>query len=549
MSTATAANGRIARTQPSAYSAPGNDDPYAPTREDERRAEHMKRAWDAYDGVFQGGSPQWPLLWQAGREANPNVVPNLCGPIADADVAWLMGQKVTIEAKKIAGTDRKLPTEAQTYLDAVWGVSSEDSSDDDKMALLQELATNGAICGTAFLKINATVDLNTGTLLDPEDYPELVVLDSRHVRVRTDPHNVKLVVCYIIEYPMPDPQRPQDPAGMFRQVIELVDPDGKVTMDGGCVGDDDATWQITDYFRAHNSNTFVQTSDQPDVWPFGWAPIDGCPHLLRACRYYGRPRITPDVIHLNEVIALISSNINKVIISHAHPVLYTVTPGSNLQSLRYEPGTIMQVSADIKAVQAHGDIANMLAVEHTRRGDLDQVSHVPGQLFGRQDSIPRAQISGVAIRLGNGPMLSDITKEQRTYGALIRRVSQRLLSLQNPDWAHAAIMLGWQDPLPADDLQQAQVIQTLIAAGVMSKRSGATNVGLDWDDEQENMAEEGQQSVAGLAHGSVVPQPPQLPGQQMPGMPPSTPQPGQPPRQRPGQSPMQQPGNTPPSGS
>src|SRR6476659_11156766 len=92
------ANGR------SAYSAPaGNEDPYKPTREDERRANDMARAWDAYDGIFRGGDEQWPLRWKVGKDANPNVIPNLCGPIVDADVAWLMGESVSITAKKIAG--------------------------------------------------------------------------------------------------------------------------------------------------------------------------------------------------------------------------------------------------------------------------------------------------------------------------------------------------------------------------------------------------------------------------------------------------------------
>jgi hypothetical protein len=281
----------------------------------------------------------------------------------------------------------------------------------------------------------------------------------------------------------------------------------------------------------------VQTKE-PEVWPFPWAPIDGCAHLMRACRYYGRPRITPDVIHLNEAIALISSNIAQVIIRHGNPVLQMVTPGSNLQVLKYQPGTIMQVPAKIEAVQAYGDIQHMLADLTDLRGNLDQVSHVPAQAFGRQDVIPRTAVSGVAIRLGYGSLLSDITKERRTYGALIRRISQRLLCLYNSDWKDAQVELTWQDPLPADDLQQAQVIQTAIAAGVMSKRTGATNMGLDWDNEQENMTEEGAAKVAGMAQGTVVPSP----QMQQQNMPPSTPQPGQPAQQRPGQSPIAQPG-------
>src|SRR5512146_1455758 len=118
-------------------------DPYAKSGADKRREEAQQRAWDAYVGRFHGGDPQWPLLWKAGKEPNPNVIINRCGPAVDTDVAWLMGEPLTITLGDGA------PQAAQDYVDAVWGVSSDDSSDDDKMSLLQELVTNGAICGTA----------------------------------------------------------------------------------------------------------------------------------------------------------------------------------------------------------------------------------------------------------------------------------------------------------------------------------------------------------------------------------------------------------------
>src|SRR5487761_2023565 len=289
-------------------------DPYATSAADRQRAAQMQRAWDAYHGLFRGGDPQWPLLWKTGKEPNPNIIINRCGPAADADVSWLFGESVAI-------TLRKAPKAAQSYVDEVWGVSSDESSDDDKMALLQELATNGAVTGHAWLKI--VWDETT------MEFPQLVVLDSTQVRVIPDPHNVKLAVAYLIEYLVPDATNPNGGAATYRQVIELVDPDGNSTRDSTAAGDNDATWRISDFVKPANSAVFLPQQGAPVVWPYNWPPIDGCPHMVQANQFYGRPRLTPDVIHVNEAICMTASNINKVSLRHGHPILYTVKMGAN----------------------------------------------------------------------------------------------------------------------------------------------------------------------------------------------------------------------------
>lgn len=496
----------------------GQRDPYAMTPEESQRARDMDRAWKAYAGVFHGGDIQWPLLWKEGKEPNPNVIINRCGPAVDTDVAWLFGESVKITANKA-------PKEAQAYIDQAWGVDSDDSSDDDKMSLLQELATNGAVTGCAFLKI--VWDEASG-----QDFPQLVVLDSECVRVRTDPHNCKIPICYIIEYKAPDPGAGPNPdamPGTFRQVIRRMGADGQPSTTG--IPGDETTWEIADYFKGARSPVFTlmppaEGKTNPTTWPYPWAPVDGCPHLSAPNSYWGRPRITRDAIHINEVICTVASDINKIAMRHGHPILFTVKPGSNQRSIRYEPGTIMEVSAPIQAVEAGGDLEHLMGFEEDLRADFDELTHVPAQAFGRQADIPRTPVSGVAIRLGYGPLIADVTKERRSYGSLVRRASQHMLALKQEAWGKFSIALGWQDPLPADDLQQAQVVQVATSAGVMSKKTGAEKMGLEWDTEQENMADEDADQLTKFARGQGMPpdggQPPE-PGQ--PGEPGQPPQP------------------------
>lgn len=467
-------------------------DPYAASAEERARAQQMAVAWDAYRGRFHAANPQWPLLWNVGKEPNPNVIINRCGPAADTDVAWLFGESVGIMLKAKGG--KNAPKDAQEYVDLVWGVSSEDSSDDDKMTLLQELAVNGAVTGHAFLKI----DWDAQTM----DYPTLVALDSTQVRVQTAPYNCKVPICYIIEFEVPDTTNPNGGMASFRQVIELQDKDGQQKLTGK--SDDDDFWLITDYLKPAHSQVYVPQGE-PVEWPYPWAPIDSCAHMVQANRFYGRPRLSHDVIHINEAICLVASNINKIGMRHAHPILWTQKAGANQRSLRHEPGTIMEVSNPIEAVQAYGDLEHLMQFEEDLRADFDEETHVPAQAFGRQKDMPRTPVSGVAIRLGYGPLMADITKERRTYGALIRRVTQHLLELKNAAWANLVVSLGWQDPLPADDLQQAQVTQVALSSGVMSKETAAAKFGLEWDVEQERMQDEQAQAMQAVYHGAALP--------------------------------------------
>lgn len=463
-------------------------DPYAPTPADLARAQAIRRAWDAYNGVFHGGDEQWPLLWEKGREPNPNVIVNRCGPAADTDVSWLFGESVGISLPNA-------PADAQEYLDHVWGVSQDQSSDDDKMALLQELATNGAVTGHAFLKIVWEEDSG-------QRYPELVVLDSSMVRVRTAPHNAKVPICYLVEYACPDPQQPGT-SGTFRQVTELVDRDGQQQLTGR--SDPDDTWTITDYFKPANSEHFLQQGD-PRTWPYPWSPIEGCAHLARPNAYWGRPRLTPDVIHTNEVLCRVASNRHKIGLAHGHPVLYTVSLGNTQGEIRHKPGTILKVASDIKAVEASGALPELAAEEQDRRADMDEQTHIPSQAFGRITTQGlRLPQSGVAIRLGYGSLVADVMRERRTYGALVVRVSQHLLELRNPAWADQEVQLTWQDPLPSDDLQQAQYVQVGVLTGLMSKQTGAEKLGLDWETERDRMEEEDQASAQAFSKGQGMP--------------------------------------------
>ena len=468
----------------------GGRDPYAATPQDTKRLHEMATAWNAYNGIFRGGDEQWPLVWVKGEEPNPNVIVNRCGPAVDTDVAWLFGQSVSISAPKG-------PKEAQQYLDEAWGVDSEDSSDDDKMALLQDLAVNGAVTGHAFLKIVWDSESD-------QEYPQLVVLDSQMVRVQTDPHNRKIPVCYIIEYEMPDPLSSSDGAmGTFRQVIRRLDPDGKYHTTG--LPDDDTTWEIQDYWRRAGGSAFLPVHPDgslcpPQPWSYSWPPIEDCPHLSQPNAYWGKPRLSHDAIRTNEAICTQASNINKLALYHGHPITYTIKTGSNQRALRHKPGTILEVSSDIKSVEGFADLQHLMDVEQDFRADFDELVHVPAQAFGRLQDVAKLPTSGIAIKLGYLTLIADVMKERRTYGMLIRRVSQHMLELKQKEWGTLSIALGWQDMMPTDDQATAQLVSTAKQAG-MSDHYLCELLEVDYEQELQYRQDEQKEAMRAAMQG------------------------------------------------
>src|SRR6266849_1834908 len=136
---------------------------------DVERKEQMSKAWDAYVGKFAD-----PLKTEK-DEINKNVKPNKCAPIVKKGVSFLFNETLKIE------------TAEQDFTNGVWG------DDDEKMTMLAKISTNGGVFGQVFLKlIPAQGDM---------DYPRIVNLDPRIVRIVSDPEDCDLHLAYVLESP------------------------------------------------------------------------------------------------------------------------------------------------------------------------------------------------------------------------------------------------------------------------------------------------------------------------------------------------------------
>ena len=486
-----------------------------PTQADLHRRSEIDRAWSVYRGEF-------PEVFKTPHgQTSDNVRPNRCAAIVDKGVSWLFGKEIKLHVMDADAQDSDTSDAAAAKSDAanaakyekmeaalarIWG------STDDMLTTLTAAAMNGGVAGHTFVKI----------VWDSErmKFPRLSVLDSHNVYVLSDPDDVNRAVCYVIEYSakLGLVSDGQQKTVTKRQVIALVDPDGNARYEAGGEDEDDywtiTNWQRTDLTspNATSSSLSSQQSNWRMVgeirqWPYSFPPIVDAMNLPNPNEFWGLSDLPPALIDLNERIHFVESNIAKIIKSNAHPWLFA--SGCDPSAIRNEPGVVQglpSTESKVWAVSASGDLAASMAFANDLRADMDEQSRVPAIALGRQESLPRGNMSGIALQLLFQPLIEKTELKRRLYGQLIRRASAYCLVLLGliQDWRAIEIDLDWANLLPNDDLQMAQTAQTLLQVGY-SQTTMIERTGGDPDTEAQNKLDEQQQQMLAFAHGAGTP--------------------------------------------
>lgn len=475
-------------------------------------AQELRAAWQAYSGNL-GDNDASRLAVMPG-EPDLNIESNRIKPIVNTGVDFLFGPPLALRVTDVeADTDANAPEtvttvrvspaaqNAQRLLDAVWG------DDDLRMTLLSKMGVNGGVYGHVFVKIVAPRK-GPASLDTP---PRLVVLNPENVTLFTDPEDVDCVTRFRIEYATTDPAT-ASPIRR-RQDIARIDPDGDddSTADGQ---DEDTTWLIQNFIATGASGGRFIPVDNGQVWPYAWPPIIDWQNYPNPNGHWGQRDVTDTLVSLNRQLRLVESNINKITFNQGHPQLFSV--GANTAGVKRRPGDILDLGepdADLRAVNAAGDLAQLMGFADQLRADMDEESGIPGVALGRMATLPRGQISGITMRLLYAPAIARTEHKRRLYGQGIRQVCQTVLCLcgvaadtvKNLDF-----QLGWQDPLPNDDLAMAQTAVTLQQIGY-SEHTLIERTGGDPDVEAQWKAEESAAQMSAVTQGKAMPPLPGLP--------------------------------------
>jgi len=490
--------------------------PDLPQKEIKRRR-RIDETWKAYRGEWGAG----PLKVQPG-DPDDNVKPNVCQPIVDVGVNFLFGEVVKIEVSNDTDTnadagDSSEGGEAQTldngaqmgtspaqaFLDECWG------DDDDKMTLLSELAMNGAVAGSAFVMLDpADADAD-------EDCPRIIVLDPANVCVIPDPHDCKKAREYWIQYDVEtyDPRTGDPEVTSYRKVICRNSYDDDAVAAGNA---QPQSWLILDYERKGLASTggwhatggqsaaWLCTARTP--WPKPWAPITHCQNLPNPNQYEGLSDLPHDLVQMNRALIFNESNIMRTIKHYVAPMRYasgvttaTISTGPDKMLLFQSP------EAKLQALNVQADLLNAMAYSDSLRSSMDEQSQIPGIALGRMKDIPRGQITGPVFQALYKPPMAKTTKKRRLYGRLMREVSQHLLDLGGFSASKAQIVLHWQNPMPSDELVEAQAATAWSQMGVSNDSLMQRYTDFDPDVEQEKKQQEGQNQVLAFSRGQGMP--------------------------------------------
>lgn len=469
---------------------------YEITDADKKRVQQIEDAWKAYEGKLEK-----PLSKMQGQP-DDNVMSNRCQPVVDRGIDFLFGLEVEISVEEGA------PDEAQQALDNTWGIKEK------RIPLLQRWAMNGAVAGTAFLRI----------VPEPNNIFRIITVDPSTVYVKTAPQDCETVLLYCIEYSTTEKINGRDASVFYREEIVRVDPDNDGD-DGDPFADADASWVINHWTRIGDKGNWT-AAGEPIEWKYPFPPIFANQNLPKPNDFWGYSDLPPDLVGLNDSLNLVQSNINRIQKIYGAPILYAT--GTDESSIAINPGRIIGLpttESKIQSVTIASDTPNALSFAANLRSDIDEQSGIPGVATGRIADMPRGALSGIAIELLFMPTLKKTDKKRCLYGATIINVSKAILALMKMS-GDIDVTLAWSNPLPHDDLPAVQAAIAKKEVGI-SDTTIQRELGYDPDEERALSQSEDALKLQAYSQGigmppaqiglpPGVPSVPTLPGQTFP---------------------------------
>ena len=421
----------------------------------------MQEAFDAYAGNHP------PSLSVTADAPNDNVIINYSRLIVKAGVQALVGK----EPNFVFDPTDENPKGDDTA-QAIW--QAWVTQQRTFLLSLQKIATNGGKAGTAYYKLS----MSTGT-------PSLRVLDPRHVTAFWDPEHVDDVWAYLVRWTQIDLNGKEMSR---RQIVERTT---------------EQSWTIRDQQSPKNTHG-AWRAVRPDVtWLYPWPPMGHCQNLPEPSECYGEPDLPEDVISLNYNLNRVASNTNKIIRLHAHPKL--IGFGMSVDDLDVAPDemvTINNPESRVDTIAPVSDIQASLTFAGQLREGLHEVTRTPEVATGKMENV--GQLSGVALQILYGPIVSQTEQKQLTYGPMLEEMARRVLELLGTTVTDSRI--GFQNVEPVDrkeELEGAVLAQSLGA----SKQTTLEEVGYDAEKELALSEDENASSLAAaqqaMARGDV----------------------------------------------
>ena len=384
---------------------------------------------------------------------DPNIVDNKCEIIINSTADFLAGMFPEV----VAVGNPELTDEIRQW----W----EDQGGED---WLLEAVTDGGISGHSFARI--TQD------------GEVRLLDARNVLLWWDPEDYKHVLWYELQWGADDYGN-----NMHRQdIVPFMNEEGAILLDAN---NEPRGWEIIDYVR---KGAKWEVKDEPVVWPYARAPIVQWQHLPGSGkRVYGMTELPDHAIRLQDAINKQSTDINEVF-------RYFLAPTTVATGVRFDNDTEPMVIGSILAIENadakvyNVEMQNDLSAMRAERDSLKNSMFKRARVVELPDDLNAFRgVTNLGIRTLYMPQTNKANTLRRKYGNAIRSITRRMLMLQGyAGWMDVQIEVEWKSPLPTDERETLQLIQTEMAMGILSKQMAAEMRGRDYRMVREQLLEE-----------------------------------------------------------
>jgi hypothetical protein len=372
---------------------------------------------------YEGHAPR--QLKTKPEQPDDNIFVNYPQLIVDKGVAFLFGDGLKIEC----GADGA--QNADEYLEKVWNQAQRDVD-------LVELATDGAIFGSAWLKIV----LENGK-------PRVIVPDPRFISIETDPHDYRRVLEYRCQYTRG--------SSLYKEEIKPQEQSG---------------WTICEYTSADTGKTWTKLTET--AWDFAFPPYFHARNLPNPKQFDGKPDLTKSVLDLCRHLSRLDSLISRIVRCHAAPKPYA--KGLMKQDLHIGTDEVLFLGLSEKAelglLEMTGDLGGAIAVRKQFRESLAEISNVPEIATGKLDSI--GALSGKALRILYQPLIEQTNLKRRLYGKTIADCAKALLTIGG--FENERVTLHWADPIPTDPKEEAETAllwkQIGVSDDTLQRRNG-----------------------------------------------------------------------------
>lgn len=401
----------------------------AANREFQERQKLSEMNWNYYRGRHRKN-----LLIEDG--VDHNVVLNLCRPMIDRIISFLFPEMPGFEL------DDEADTEPEQWLTDVW-------EHNGGAVLMSDMALNGALNGQVYARVNPA-----GNEADP---PEIINLNPANIITFWKADDYRKVLWYEIQWKSGKTEYRQD-----------------VVADG-------ETWVIKDYKK---DNKWKMTKET--LWNSPLGPIVDWKHLPRPNEYYGET----ELFHagLNDAVNRIASDMNKILYFYGAPTtIGTGFDGGEVQQTgigRF--WTVPKPDAKIYNLEMQGDLAashlylQTLMNLFTLQSRVAMISASPDTFRG---------MTNLGIRAFFMDMIAKNEVLRRMYGWGIQQISRRVLMIGEYP-SEMPPKLKWGEALPVDHREEVDLVQKQTEMNLMSKRTAASELGLNYENEVDRQIEE-----------------------------------------------------------